>query len=137
LCDIQKNQMGCSVRRNCAYAGGSSAMSADDSSPLITRRRGGKIEPYTIIIMLPVVYIYTYIYIYVYIALKVSLYAAMHIYSGRLSSCFVGLFLVASFRRPCDGLACNVMWPPPPRHVLPFPCCYTPLMFAAIFHGPV
>jgi hypothetical protein len=26
-------------------------MSANDSSPVITRRRGGKIEPYTIIIM--------------------------------------------------------------------------------------
>jgi hypothetical protein len=27
------------VRRNCTYAGGSSAMAADDSSPVITRRR--------------------------------------------------------------------------------------------------
>jgi hypothetical protein len=36
LCDIQKNHMGCSARRNCAYAGGSSAMSADDSSPVFT-----------------------------------------------------------------------------------------------------
>jgi hypothetical protein len=41
--------MGCSVRRNCAYAGESSAMSPDDSSPVITD--GGKIEQYTIIIM--------------------------------------------------------------------------------------
>jgi hypothetical protein len=53
LCDIHKNHMGCSVRRNCAYAEGQADYPR--CQPTIAAHLlldGGKIEPYTMIIMI-------------------------------------------------------------------------------------